>query len=218
MPAHPGLFNFEAQLFQASPYKGGILGVDEVGRGALAGPIVGVCCCVHRDDEVHQDITDSKKLTPHKRRMLFRWIKRHHSVSLYAMTHGDIDTLGISHCNKEVLRRAVITHEHVSHCKPIIATLIDGNLPVKLPEACRPQTLVKGDSKSYAIACASIVAKHMRDVFMCRQASHFRRYGFEKHKGYGTSSHVEAIQLHGLSDIHRKSFCQGILLKQGLFF
>ncbi len=193
-----------------------ILGVDEVGRGALAGPIFAACCGVAATDVRHPEVWDSKRLTPQKRAKLFYWIRKNHTVSLAAFSHCQIDTHGVGNCNREVLRRAVLKHPWATKTLDHLhATFVDGILKLKLPVIFKEMSLVKGDSKSYTVGCASIIAKCLRDYLMVRQGRRFPVYGFEQHKGYGTAKHIQALKDQGLCEqLHRRSFCRTVLTKQ----
>lgn len=210
-------FRLESELFKNQSKTSLILGVDEVGRGALAGPIVAACVSVRATDDMHPDVRDSKQCTAHERAELYRWIRNNHSVTLTALSASDIDRWGISYCNQEVMRRAIF-RQSIKGEGSILATLIDGNLKFHIPDMFKAQWVVKGDSKSYAIGCASIVAKHVRDYVMTRIERHFPQYGLAEHKGYGTLSHLSSLKADGLSPVHRKSFCESILYPQSPLF
>ena len=175
-----------------------IAGVDEVGRGPLAGPVV--CCAVIMPlDDLIEGVTDSKKLTEKKREKLFDVIKdKAIAYSIYEVSEREIDEINILNAVKLCMTKAVETLK----VKPDI-TLVDGvdtNLPINA------EYIVKGDMKSYTIGCASILAKVYRDRLMVEYAKTYPEYGFEKHKGYGTKTHIDTIKEIGPCKLHRKTF------------
>lgn len=175
-----------------------IAGVDEVGRGPLAGPVV--CCAVIMPlDDIIEGVTDSKKLSEKKRTELAEIIrKKAISFSIAEVSEKEIDSLNILNAVKKCMTDAV----NGLNVKPNI-TLVDG-LDLALPFSA--EYLVKGDLKSYTIGCASIVAKVYRDNLMTEYAKEFPEYGFEKHKGYGTKYHIDKIKEIGPCKLHRKTF------------
>lgn len=175
------------------------IGIDEVGRGPLAGPLT-VAAVVLPQAPFIWGLNDSKQLTPSARERLDKDIRAH--ARFIAITHIDpqtIDACGMAAC----LRRAMKTVSEQIPCIPT-AVLIDGN-PVHICE--KEQTIVKGDSKIASIAAASIVAKVARDRIMCEMDEKYPLYHFAENKGYGSAAHIEAIKRYGLSPIHRASFC-----------
>lgn len=186
-----------------------IAGVDEVGRGPLAGPIVAAAVILdlkyENQESIILNINDSKKLSENIRNELDLIIKsRALSYSIAEISSCEIDEKGIAWCNNEVLKRAVNGLEK----KPSLA-LSDGyaikNCPIE------NKFVIKGDAKSASIACASIIAKVYRDNKMKEYSKIYPQYGFEKNVGYGTKEHIEAIKKYGYTDIHRKSFLNNIL-------
>ena len=176
-----------------------ICGVDEAGRGPLAGPVCAAAVILPKGLEI-PGLTDSKKLTDKKRRELFPVIKDQAiAYGIGLASHNEIDEINILHATYLAMERALAQLT----VKPDIA-LIDGNrakdfgLPVR--------TVVRGDSLSMNIAAASILAKVTRDDLMLELAEKYPQYGFEVHKGYGTKAHYEALRVHGASEIHRKTF------------
>lgn len=176
-----------------------ICGVDEAGRGPLAGPVCAAAVILPPHVEI-PGLNDSKKLSDKRRRELFPLIKE--AAVAYGIgiaTHEEIDEINILQATYLAMERAL---EALS-VKPELA-LIDGNrakdfgLPV--------ETVVKGDSRSASIAAASILAKVTRDDMMLELANTYPQYGFEIHKGYGTKAHYAALDAHGISPIHRMSF------------
>ena len=175
-----------------------IAGVDEVGRGPLAGPVV--CCAIIMPlDDIIEGVTDSKKLTEKKREALFDMIKEKAvAYSIAEVSQYEIDEINILNAVKKCMTAAVkgLT------VSPDI-TLVDG-VDIRLP--IKAEYIIKGDLKSYTIGCASIVAKVYRDRLMVNYAKEFSEYGFEKNKGYGTKQHTDAIKEKGPCILHRKTF------------
>ena len=176
-----------------------ICGVDEAGRGPLAGPVCAAAVILPRDLEI-PGLTDSKKLTDKKRRELFPVIQEQAiAYGIGFATEQEIDEINILQATFLAMQRAL----DQLNVKPDLA-LIDGNrekdfgLPVK--------TVVKGDSLSANIAAASVLAKVTRDNLMVEMAETYPQYGFEIHKGYGTKAHYAALREHGASPIHRMTF------------
>jgi len=177
-----------------------VAGIDEVGRGPLAGPVVASAVLFPQNISLN-GINDSKKLSEKKREELFDKIYENAiSVGVGIVSHEEIDELNILNATFEAMHRAVkklsISPQHL---------LIDGNRFSK--DSNIPfTTIVKGDAKCYSIAAASIIAKVTRDRMMKELHQHLPHYGFAQHKGYPTKAHVEAIRKFGLSEFHRKSF------------
>lgn len=176
-----------------------ICGVDEAGRGPLAGPVCAAAVILPKHLQI-PGLNDSKKLTDKKRRELFPVIQQQAiAYGIGLASEAEIDEINILQATFLAMRRAL---SQLS-IRPEIA-LIDGNretdfgLPVK--------TVVKGDSLSANIAAASVLAKVTRDNIMVELAQQYPEYGFEIHKGYGTKAHYEALRTYGPSPIHRRSF------------
>jgi len=176
-----------------------VCGVDEAGRGPLAGPVCAAAVILPPHLEI-PGLNDSKKLTDKRRRELYPVIKeRAVAYGIAFATHEEIDSINILQATYLAMERALAQLT----VKPDIA-LIDGNrakdfgLPVK--------TVVHGDSLSASIAAASVLAKVTRDDLMLRLAEEYPQYGFEIHKGYGTKAHYEALAAYGPSPIHRMTF------------
>lgn len=192
-----------------------IAGVDEVGRGCLAGPIVAAAVILPPDittfDRLSSNykplsqIKDSKKLTEKRRIELNKFIREIAiEWSIAEISNDDIDSYGMSHCNKKVLRDAVLKLERVEHAL-IDHFNIDSYETVD--RNIKTTSITNGDDLSLTIAAASIIAKVYRDGLM-KQKYHliYPVYGFDTHVGYGTKKHIEAIKTHGYCPIHRKSF------------
>ncbi len=181
-----------------------VCGVDEAGRGPLAGPVC-AACVVLPEGVVIEGVNDSKKLSEKKREALFDTIKEQAlDYGIAFASEKEIDEINILQATFLAMRRAV---ESLQSVKPDIA-LVDGNrLPgLAIAERC----IVKGDAKSANIAAASILAKVSRDRYMLEMAQQYPEYQFEKHKGYGTKLHYEMIEKYGICALHRKSFLKKI--------
>ena len=176
-----------------------ICGVDEAGRGPLAGPVCAAAVILPKGVEI-PGLNDSKKLSDKRRRELFPVIKEMAVAYGIAMVdHAEIDRINILQATYEAMRQAI---SQLS-VKPELA-LVDGNRSADF--GVNVQTVVHGDSLSASIAAASILAKVTRDDYMLEMAQQYPRYGFEIHKGYGTKAHYEALRQLGASPIHRMSF------------
>lgn len=176
-----------------------VCGVDEAGRGPLAGPVYAAAVILPKG-YVIDGVNDSKKLTEKKREALFDVVKKESlAYSIGIATPQEIDEINILQATFLAMRRAVEGLE----IKPEYA-LIDGNRDPKLDIPL--ETIVKGDGRSASIAAASILAKVARDRYMLEIAEKYPQYQFEKHKGYGTKLHYEMLDEYGPSDIHRQSF------------
>ncbi|MBR0365867.1 MAG: ribonuclease HII [Clostridia bacterium] len=181
-----------------------LAGVDEAGRGPLAGPVFAAAVILD-DDVVIDGINDSKKLSEKKRDELYDIIKEKAAAySICAVSEARIDEINILQATFQAMRGAV---ERLD-IKPDYV-LIDGNKSPGLTEG--HETVGQGDSNSMSISAASILAKVARDRYMLRMAKKYPGYGFVKHKGYGTKAHYEAIEELGVSEIHRRSFLKKIL-------
>lgn len=181
-----------------------VCGIDEAGRGPLAGPVFAASVILPLDCEIG-GINDSKKLTEKKREKLFdEIIEKAVDYSITTATETEIDDINILQATFLAMRRAVDALE----VKPDIA-LIDGNQKPKLD--IEERTIVKGDSKSISIAAASILAKVSRDRYMVNLAEVYPQYSFERHKGYGTKLHYEMLEKHGISEVHRRTFLKKLL-------
>jgi ribonuclease HII len=179
--------------------------VDEVGRGALAGPLLaGAILVDNLDIFFEEEYTlikgDSKKLKEADRFWAFDIIKKHFKYTVGIATHEEIDDFGIAKATKMAMKRAL---EALKGFDIVLSDFI--NL-----EDYDSLAIVKGDEKSFGIRLASLVAKATRDKMMIDYASCFKHFSFDEHKGYGTKKHLDEISSFGLSDIHRKSFCYNI--------
>jgi len=184
-----------------------LCGVDEAGRGPLAGPVYAAAVILPRNHIV-EGVNDSKKLSEKKRDFLFDKIMDECiCCSVGTASEKEIDEINILQATFLAMKRAVDGLKIV----PQLA-LVDGNRIPPLT-ATDVQTVVKGDAKSASIACASVIAKVSRDRYMLEMAEKYPQYQFEKHKGYGTKLHYEMIEKYGICAIHRKSFLKKVLNK-----
>ncbi len=193
-----------------------VAGVDEAGRGPLAGPVV-VAGAIFERDFIIEGVTDSKQLSEEKRELFFDVIQKNAKAFHVAIIdHHQIDKINILQASllgmRECVEKMFIKADYV---------LIDGNSEAFPPNhhyATRQKAIVKGDSRSFTIAAASILAKVTRDRLMVEYDKIFPAYQFAKNKGYPTADHIAALKEVGLCSIHRKTFCSGILNEQlGLF-
>ena len=182
-----------------------ICGVDEAGRGPLAGPVC-AAAVILPEGAVIEGLDDSKKLTEKKRERLYDIIKE--TAVAYSVAYGtleEIETVNILEATYFAMNRAI----EGLNVKPDFA-LIDGNrVPCGIKIPC--ETIVKGDSKSMSVAAASVLAKVTRDRLMLEYDKKYPEYNFKKHKGYGTKEHTELIKQYGPCEIHRLSFLKNIL-------
>jgi len=182
-----------------------ICGVDEAGRGPLAGDVY-AAAVILKKDAVIEGVNDSKKLSEKKRELLFdEIIEKSEAYCIAVASVEEIDTLNILQATMLAMKRAV----EGLNITPDIA-LIDGN---KSPEidGVHTQTVIKGDATSASIAAASILAKVARDRYMKEIAEKYPQYAFGKHKGYGTKLHNQLILEYGPSEVHRKTFLRKLL-------
>jgi len=171
-----------------------ICGIDEAGRGPIAGSLVYAAVILNKEIK---ELDDSKRLTAKKREILYQKIIENSNYFIYEADATKIDTFGLSYCIKEALN--AITE----HFGKNVTYIFDGNSSFGVKNI---QTLIKADQKIKEVSAASIIAKVYRDRQMIEYAKKYPQYGFENHKGYGTKAHLEAIAKYGQCDIHRKSF------------
>ena len=175
-----------------------VAGIDEAGRGPLAGPVVVACCIPGR--EMIDGINDSKRIAENKREALYeKIIAGCLAYSVEIIDEKTIDEINILAATKRGMEKAA---EKLSIMPDIV--LIDAVKGLKMP--CKSLALIKADAKSYAVAAASIIAKVTRDRIMRGYDRIYPEYGFAKHKGYGTAAHIEALRTYGPCKIHRRSF------------
>ena len=185
-------FSFERQCY------GPVCGIDEAGRGPLAGPVV-AAAVILTPDRIPEGLNDSKALSSKQRERLLNMIEKNAQIGIGIAEPEEIDRVNILGATLIAMRRAVIALPEL----PEMA-LIDGNKQPDLP--CEGQTIIKGDSRSLSIAAASIVAKVTRDRLMVEAEARYPGYGLAGHKGYPTKAHIEAVKRLGTSPIHRRSF------------
>lgn len=192
-----------------------IAGIDEAGRGPLAGPVVVACVVMPRDSMI-EGVNDSKKVSEKKREKLYEEIiKEAIGYGVGIIYQEEIDRINILNATKEGLTTAIkemekdLKEKKRNFDKPEII-LVDALTKIDT-DHIPYKSIIKGDAKSYSIAAASIIAKVTRDRIMRQWAEVYPMYGFEKHKGYGTSAHISAIKEYGLCPLHRRSFVKNIV-------
>ncbi len=205
----------DMSLIEKSLYDSGVEiigGVDEVGRGCLAGPVVSACVVLPKGFDI-LGIDDSKKISEKKRENLFELIKD--NALAYGVGWVDnyvIDKINILEATKIAMKEAILKADKMLQEKgfpKIDYLLIDA---MELKDVNKKQKgIVKGDSKSISIAAASIFAKVSRDRYMVEISKNFPAYSFEKNKGYGTKLHYQGIDKEGICEIHRKTFLKNVL-------
>lgn len=184
---------------------GNIAGIDEAGRGPLAGPVV-VAAVMMPENSMIEGVNDSKKVSEKKRELLYdRIIEEAISYGVAIVDQREIDAINILNATKEGLTKAILDLS----IKPelILVDALTGIDTCGIPY----QSIIKGDAKSYSIAAASIIAKVTRDRIMREWDAVYPQYGFAKHKGYGTAMHMQAIREYGVTPLHRRSFLKNIV-------
>lgn len=200
-PEYTPDFSFEDR------YDGVVCGIDEAGRGPLAGPVVAAAVVIRRHEipaDILSQINDSKALTAERRAFLFKKIYEYSYVSLAESSVDEIDRLNILQASLLAMKKAHAKLRRQMQAPPIVA-LVDGNQKPKL-DRIAIETIVQGDARSFSIAAASIIAKHYRDQVMLKHARKFPQYGWATNAGYGTPEHLKAIEIHGVTPLHRRSF------------
>ena len=192
---------FEANAREAGYYD--VAGIDEAGRGPLAGPVVAAAVILPAAHSI-PGLRDSKQLTESQRQLVYGdLVRRATSFGVGIVSHAFIDQYNILRATKEAMRRAV----QQLPCIPDML-LIDGTEPIASP--IPQQTLVRGDKRCASVAAASVLAKVIRDRLMLAYAKRYPHYGFDRHKGYPTSAHYTQLHTYGPCAIHRRSF-RGVL-------
>ncbi len=178
-----------------------VAGVDEAGRGPLAGPVVAAACFL-KSPHLFPGINDSKQLSPFRRRALFQDLTTHSALcyGVGIIEPEEIDSINILQATLKAMRSAVLALE----IRPDYL-LIDGNFAISV-EKIAAEAVIKGDQRSQLIAAASIIAKETRDQLMGEYHEQYPEYGFDQHKGYGTQKHRAALEKYGPCPIHRMSF------------
>lgn len=192
-----------------------IAGIDEAGRGPLAGPVVVACVVMPRDSMI-EGVNDSKKVSEKKREKLYdEIIQEAIAYGVGIISQEEIDKINILNATKEGLTLAIkemekdLKEKQRGFEKPEII-LVDALTKIDT-DHIPYRSIIKGDAKSYSIAAASIIAKVTRDRIMRQWDEVYPMYGFAKHKGYGTASHIAAIKEYGLCPLHRRSFVKNIV-------
>ncbi|MDQ7002216.1 MAG: ribonuclease HII [Ghiorsea sp.] len=191
-----------------------VAGVDEVGRGPLAGPVVTAAVILSPDDPMLGQYRDSKKVSEKKRLQMYYHIRKHAvSFAVADASLAEIETLNILHATMKAMTKAVLKLD----VQPT-SVVVDGN---RVPDGMPVPTtaVIGGDDSVQHIAAASILAKVVRDRLMRAYGHHYPEYQFAKHKGYGTKIHMDALKQHGVCPIHRKTFAPiAKLIKQSSLF
>lgn len=181
-----------------------VLGVDEAGRGPLAGPVVVGAVLIENPKQVVENVRDSKKMTKKQREQAFVEIQEKSTAfGIGIVDAKEIDRVGIKEAVKEAMILAVSEVEKKIK-KKVDYIISDG--AVYLLDDHKMMSISRGDLNHYSIAAASVLAKVTRDMIMEEYSKKYPNYGFEKHMGYGTKVHLDAISKHGICDIHRKSY------------
>ena len=198
MKTNYNLYEYENSLYSKG-YKF-IAGCDEAGRGPLFGPVVAACCVLPKDF-VLEGLTDSKQLTEKKREKYFDYIKENAiAYAIASISPYEIDKINIYEASRKAMKLAI---EKVRKKINVDYILTDA-MPIDYDIEVLP--IIKGDAKSITIAAASVLAKVTRDRMMLEVAKKYPLYGFEKHKGYPTKGHIEALNKYGLIDGYRKTY------------
>ena len=209
------LKKIEEELYMQKGLKT-IAGIDEAGRGPLAGPVVVACCLMPRNSMI-EGVNDSKKIAEKKREKLYESITEEaisYGVGIIGQT--EIDEINILNATKKGLTKAIQEMEEKLKQKAELgiikpdAILVDALTKIDT-DGIPYQSIVHGDAISYSIACSSIIAKVTRDRMMRQWDEIYPQYGFAKHKGYGTAAHIQAIKEYGLCPLHRRSFTKNFL-------
>lgn len=184
-----------------------IAGCDEAGRGPLAGPVVAAAVMFEKKT-FHKEINDSKQVSEKKREVLYEWILQNClSYGIGIVSQEEIDKINILQASLKAMKKAVT---HLTFKPNLI--LIDGNK--SFHSEIETKTIVKGDSKSFSIAAASIIAKVTRDRIMKEAHEKFPEYQWKQNKGYATQTHRDAVKKFGASPFHRKTFLKNILAEE----
>ena len=206
------LYNFEHEYWSKNLL---ICGIDEVGRGCLAGPVVTAAVILH-PQVFHPELLDSKKLSNQNLLKIYHWLMNHCTYSTAIGSNMVIDQHNIYKATQCIMKQALLNLLTKQNTQPSLI-LIDA-MPVSLASTPFDQIPIKsftqGESKSASIAAASIIAKVTRDAIITRMAQSFADYGFENHKGYGTKLHQQNLMKFKPSILHRETFLKKILMDQ----
>lgn len=205
----------EEELYTAN-HLTAIAGIDEAGRGPLAGPVVVACCMMPRESMI-EGVNDSKKIAEKKRERLYDLITEEAiSYGVGIIGQKEIDEINILQATKKGLTMAIKEMEEKLKEKPKLgiikpdAILVDALTKIDT-DGIPYKSIIHGDAISYSISCASIIAKVTRDRIMRQWDEVYPQYGFIKHKGYGTAAHIQAIKEYGLCPLHRRSFTKNFV-------
>lgn len=197
-------------------YKKGIVsicGIDEAGRGPLAGPVV-VACSLMPKESMIEGVNDSKKISEKKREKIYEEIVQEAiAYGVGIIDQEEIDKINILNATKKGLTIAIrqmeekLEEKNIKKPDVILVDALTGIDTLGIPY----KSIIHGDAISYSIACASIIAKVTRDRIMRKMDEMYPQYGFAKHKGYGTAAHMQAIRENGLCPLHRRSFVKNII-------
>lgn len=199
------LKQIETQIYQKNGQIQYICGIDEAGRGPLAGPVV-VASVIMPKNSMIEGINDSKKISEKKRENLYEQIiEEAISYAVGIIDQKEIDKINILNATKEALTRSLQDLKTTPDL--ILVDALNKIDTLGIPY----QSIIKGDALAYSISAASIIAKVTRDRIMRQWDEIYPQYGFEKHKGYGTATHIQAIKEYGLCPIHRKSFTKNFI-------
>jgi ribonuclease HII len=180
-----------------------VFGMDEVGRGSFAGPLVAAAVCFTKEFEWFNELNDSKLLTPIKREQLSKLILENATCFIEVIDVAEIDKLGIGKSNQRIFKRLIDKILNKYNVKKVHFLIDGGKQEIDISDL---DFIIKGDSKVISIAAASIVAKVFRDKLMTDLEAIYKGYDFSKNKGYGSKFHRDALKQLGLCAIHRKSF------------
>ena len=199
------LKQIEEQIYIKNPTLKYICGIDEAGRGPLAGPVVVASVIMPRNSKI-EGINDSKKILENKREELYdKILEEAISYGVGIVDEKEIDEINILQATKKALTLSI--QELTKRPDLILVDALKGIDTLNIPY----QSIIKGDALCYSISAASIIAKVTRDRIMRQWEEIYPQYGFEKHKGYGTAYHISAIREYGLSPIHRRSFTKNFI-------
>lgn len=201
--------------FEHRAWKSGttVCGIDEVGRGCLAGPLV-VCAAIMSPGTTHPFLRDSKKLTEKRRLEMYAWLTERCTYSLAVIDPHTVDTINIYQATLRAMQKACIQlYTAHPHAYASVSHILVDAMPLTLPNLPHPPIdyFPHGESYSSSIAAASIIAKVTRDELVKRLHPSFPAFSFDRHKGYGTKVHRDALAIHGASMMHRMSFLKNIL-------
>lgn len=209
------LKKIEEKIYEQNELQA-IAGIDEAGRGPLAGPVVVACCIMPRDSMI-EGVNDSKKISEKKREILYdKIIQEALGYGISIISQSEIDEINILQATKKGLTQSIKNLEEnlkqkveLKIEKPDVI-LVDALNKIDT-DGIPYKSIIHGDAISYSIACSSIIAKVTRDRIMRQWDEVYPQYGFSKHKGYGTAAHIKAIQEYGLCPLHRRSFTKNFI-------